>query len=247
MKILIVTVAGMATRFSESVGYDCLKCLYQSNTFPEALLPRLLRQASAVDRIIIVGGFRYSELCEKVAEQLPHLMYKITLVENKHYADFGSAYSLYLGLRAAMEYPFDHLIFAEGDLFLDGESFERIVNADTDVVTINSDPVVANKSVAFYYDTQEKLHYIYDTAHHALRIAEPFLGIYNSGQVWKFCRPELLRSTVKMISDQEWEGTNLILVQKYFGNMKKRDYLLLPFRKWINCNTAEDLLKILEE
>lgn len=28
MRVLIITCAGMSTRFSKSVGYNCLKCIY---------------------------------------------------------------------------------------------------------------------------------------------------------------------------------------------------------------------------
>ena len=62
MKILVVTVAGMARRFSESVGKDFLKCLYYKENPREALLFQMLRQASSFDRYIIVGGFLFEEL-----------------------------------------------------------------------------------------------------------------------------------------------------------------------------------------
>lgn len=244
MRALIVTVAGMARRFSESVGYDCLKCMYQDENFPEGLLPRLLRQAAAFDRIVLVGGFLYGELCEKVAAQLPQLMHKITFVKNPHYSDYGSGYSLYLGLCAVIGEPFDEVIFAEGDLYLDSESFARVVCANADVITTSPEPILANKAVAFYYDTRKMLHYIYDTAHQALEIKEPFLGIFNSGQVWKFYRPELLRRTVKAVSDEEWKGTNLVLVQRYFETLAEGEYELIPFKTWVNCNTVDDLIKI---
>lgn len=244
MKVLIVTVAGMARRFAESVGHDCLKCMYQSEAFPEGLLPRLLGQAAAVDRVVLVGGFLYRELCETVAARLPQLLPRITFVENTHYSDYGSGYSLYLGLRAAMEGPFDEIVFAEGDLYLDSESFGKVLQADTDVITMSPDPIFANKAVVFYYDARKMLHYLYDTAHQALEIREPFLGVFNSGQVWKFHQPDRVRRAVEEIPAEEWTGTNLVMIQQYFGGLKEDDYQMIPFRKWINCNTAADFLRI---
>lgn len=57
MKVLIITVAGMSTRFSESVGYPCLKCLYYKQDMKESLLYRFLYEYPEFDRYIIVGGF----------------------------------------------------------------------------------------------------------------------------------------------------------------------------------------------
>lgn len=34
MRILLVTVAGLSSRFSQSVGYPCLKCLYHEEKVP---------------------------------------------------------------------------------------------------------------------------------------------------------------------------------------------------------------------
>ena len=42
MKVLIITVAGMSTRFSQSVGAPCLKCLYHEGRAKDSLLYRML-------------------------------------------------------------------------------------------------------------------------------------------------------------------------------------------------------------
>ena len=62
MKILIVTIAGISSRFSESLGYDCLKCLYYENSFEESLLYRMLHQNEHFDLYVLVGGFQYEKL-----------------------------------------------------------------------------------------------------------------------------------------------------------------------------------------
>lgn len=41
MRILLVTVAGLSSRFSQSVGYPCLKCLYHEGESTRTLLYRL--------------------------------------------------------------------------------------------------------------------------------------------------------------------------------------------------------------
>ena len=58
MKVLIITVAGMSTRFSQSVGAPCLKCLYHEGRAKDSLLYRMLHQDGKFDRYVIVGGVR---------------------------------------------------------------------------------------------------------------------------------------------------------------------------------------------
>ena len=64
MKALIVTVAGMSARFSRSAGEQIIKCLYHTNSMKESLLYTLLDDSSDIDYFIIVGGYRYEELCK---------------------------------------------------------------------------------------------------------------------------------------------------------------------------------------
>lgn len=68
MKALIVTVAGMSARFSRSAGEQIIKCLYHTNSMKESLLYTLLNDSSDIDYFIIVGGYRYEELCKTVRE-----------------------------------------------------------------------------------------------------------------------------------------------------------------------------------
>lgn len=244
MKILILTVAGMATRFSRSVGYDCLKCVYYPNNIRESLLYRMLHQPVPFDKYIIVGGYKYEELRKILEEQFDDLAERVILVNNPHYAEYGSGYSLFCGLREAMRFDFGQIVFAEGDLFVDTETFVRVCHSPNNVITSNREPILASKAVVFYYNAQNKIHYLYDTGHDLLSVNEPFRAIYNSGQIWKFADPVRLRQLYRQMAMDDWKGTNLILVEKYFGPLNQDEYELLQFIKWVNCNTISDFKDI---
>lgn len=244
MKILIVTVAGLSSRFSESLGYTCLKCLYHEKGIEESLLYRMLHQDVDFDYYIVVGGFRYEDLEAAVGQDFPDLRDKILLVRNLHYADYGSGYSLYLGLKKLLEMDFEEAVFAEGDLYVDRECFRRIYNSPSNVITCSREDILACKAVAYYFDQNYGIHYIYDTAHGSLEIKEPFLGIFNSGQIWKFADAVHLRQSFESLSEKEWQGTNLVFIQRYFGTLEKHEYSVVTFDKWINCNTISDYKKI---
>lgn len=244
MKILIITVAGMSTRFSQSVGYPCLKCLYHENDPKESLLYRLLHQGVEFDRYIIVGGFLYEELEAALEENFQELRDRIILVKNDHYADFGSCYSLYLALWRIRDMDYDEVIFAEGDLYVDRESFRSVCESPKDVITCCREPILADRSVAFYFDCSCGIHYLYDTGHNRLEIREPFLGIFNSGQIWKFADASRLKEVTASIGREEWKGTNLVPIQKYFGASGLDACHLITFEEWINCNTVSDYRRI---
>lgn len=245
MKILLITVAGLSSRFSQSLGRQSLKCIYFETDIRESLLYRMLNQPVTFDKYIIVGGFMFDELAAALkGTAFDEFRDKIILVENEQYAVYGSGYSLYRGLEAAAAIPFDELVFAEGDLYVDGESFASVCAAGKNVLTRNNEPILASSSVAFYYDLQYGIHYIYDTSHSALVVKEPFQGIFNSGQIWKFAQPERLTAVMEQMSAADWQGTNLELVQRYFGGLSKDCYEMVALKKWINCNTVADYNKI---
>ena len=237
MKVLLVTVAGLSSRFSQSVGYPCLKCLYHTQNHKDSMLYRLIHMYD-FDRCIIVGGYRYKELSKAIEAGFGENVGKILLVENTKYAEYGSGYSLYLGLLEALKLEMTELVFAEGDLLVDQKTFEELCEASTDVLTVNRNSILADKSVACYLDLQGRIHYIYDTNHNYLEIKEPFTAIYNSGQIWKFSQPELLRRIVSTMKREMWYGTNLVLVQSYFSESTRVE--IMTFKKWINCNTVQD-------
>lgn len=237
MKVLIVTVAGLSSRFSESLGYSCLKCLYHGQGNEDSMLYRLINMYD-FDRYIIVGGYRYEELVKAVEELLGEKRDNILLVENTKYAEYGSGYSLYLGVAEALKLNFSEIVFAEGDLLVDCKTFKEVCETPTDILTVNRDPILANKAVACYVDMNNKIHYIYDTNHTYLEIGEPFAAIYNSGQIWKFAQPELFRRVMASINEDAWKGTNLVLIQSYFSESEKVQ--VMTFEKWVNCNTVQD-------
>ncbi len=243
-RTLVVTVAGMATRFSRSVGRECVKCLYRRGDFSTCLLSRLLRQPVSFDRYVLVGGYRFAELADAVRREFPDLADRLTLVNNLSYARYGSGWSLYCGLREACGEPFDELVFAEGDLYLDPPSFSAVCEAPSDVLTYNREPILADRSVVFYFDLRGRVHYRFDIGHGALRIDEPFTEIRNSGQVWKFADPDRLRTLVREMPESDWQGTNLTLIERYFGGEDRENYRVLPFADWINCNTVSDFDRI---
>lgn len=244
VKILLITVAGLSSRFSKSLGRECLKCLYHERDIRECLLYRMLQQSPFFDKYIIVGGFRFDELKDVLERDFTEFRDKMILVENEKYAEYGSGYSLYAGLKAAFKLEFDELVFAEGDLYVDAGSFGKVCTAKNNVITRNAEPILASKAVAYYFDVQYGIHYIYDTSHSTLEIREPFLGIFNSGQIWKFAQPDKLRETVQKMDAKAWQGTNLELIQRYFGGLDEKEYEMVAFERWVNCNTVDDYKSI---
>lgn len=239
----IITVAGTSTRFRKSIGKDCLKCIYSEKDENDTLLMRQLSMCKSFDEVIIVGGYKFSELEAFVNKYLKEFPVRITLVQNNHYEDYGSGYSLILGIQEAEKLGVNQIVFLEGDLFFDSNTFKTIIENNNNVVTINTDPIEAKKAVAFYINEHGTINYIYDTAHSALSINEPFLGIYNSGQVWKFSDTAKVYKLTSELTQKEIEGTNLVLVQKYFGSLSQEEYQVFRFADWINCNTVEDYRK----
>lgn len=248
MKVFLTTVAGSATRFSESVGKPTVKCIFNREDPKKTLLYHMLTQASSYDYYVVVGGFLIDELESYINTVLPdEFKNKVILVNNEEYAKFGSGWSLFLGLKAALDkfgHDFDELLFAEGDLFVDDESFKAVVDSDSSVITINREAIRANKAVALYYDLDNVPHYIYDTAHGQLAINEPFTAIYNSGQIWKFNDIKLLDKIIRDNDPKIHEGTNLVLINEYFQKMagNKTNIDIIEMETWINCNTVNDFI-----
>lgn len=244
MKALLVTVAGMSTRFSESIGRECLKCIYYNNSISESLLYRLLSQPVDFDYYIIVGGYKFEELSYAIDRYFSDWKDKIVLVKNDYYREKGSGYSLYCGLREAIRLECDEVVFAEGDLYIDSDSFVEIGTSDKNVITCNREPIYSNKAVVYYISSDDKIHYLYDTSHKELFISEPFKAIFNSGQVWKFSDKGLIIDSMKAITDEQWSGTNLIFVEQYFSRINIEYVKVISFEKWVNCNTIADYNKI---
>lgn len=247
MKILLITVAGTSSRFGKSIGRECLKCIYFKNSYKDTLLYKTIFRDETFDKYVIVGGYKFDELKAYADKYLSAVKDKIVLLENERYADYGSGYSLFVGLDYAVKCGFDQLVFAEGDLWVDRQSFKEVSFSAKDVITFNRETIDAQKSVVFYYDTENRVHYIYDTAHNCLEIKQPFMSIYNSGQIWKFTDFNAVKTIINRMSVEDWYGTNLVFIQNYFGGRDKDEYLLAEFKEWYNCNTVEDYNKIAEK
>ena len=248
MRVFLTTVAGSATRFSESIGKPTVKCIYNREDPAKTLLNHMLTQAKDYDLFVVVGGFLINELEDYIYTNLPsEFSEKVMLVNNEQYAEYGSGWSLYLGLDAALKiYGKDitEVLFAEGDLFVDDESFSSVAGTKNSVITINSEAIKANKAVALYYDLENVPHYIYDTAHGQLKIDEPFTAVYNSGQIWKFTDIELLSDLVLNGDPERFTGTNLVLINEYFQKLAKNGETIdiISMKTWINCNTINDFI-----
>lgn len=238
MKYLIITVAGTATRFNRDTQEDTLKCLYYTDDAKFALLPQLLSNCGVYDKYIIVGGYLYEKLEQFVKKELNAYGDKIELVYNEHFQDYGSGYSLYKGIEAVRE--FGEVTFVEGDLYFARETFKQVYDSEKSVITINREPIYSNKAVALYVNAEGKPRYLYDTNHQTLTVPEPFKAIFNSGQMWKFKSSERLHESVNSLSEKQLQGTNLEIVQAYFGELNAEEYDVVTFNEWYNCNTVAD-------
>ncbi|MDE5870848.1 MAG: licC domain protein [Muribaculaceae bacterium] len=239
MRTLIVTVAGTATRFNRDTDEPALKCLYNIGGAKNTLLYQILSKASDFDEFIIVGGYLYGKLEAFVNSELGEFRDRIKLVFNPEYSTFGSGYSLILGIQNSNPQS-DEVIFVEGDLYFDNTDFERIKQSEKNVFTVNHEPITAKKAVVVYENEEGYLRYLYDTSHSYLRITEPFLAVYNSGQVWKFMDIVKLFRVVSELSAEQTKGTNLEIIQGYFGDLKPDQYEMVEFSVWHNCNTVKD-------
>ena len=240
MKSLIITVAGLSSRFNKDLEKPVLKCLYyEDNHWCSLLTMQISRTYELVDEIVIVGGYKYDDLTTFITEHIKDTDNKIKTVFNEHYHDYGSGYSLLKGIDTLSKNT-DEVTFIEGDLFFDTESVETIIESSKDVISVNNEPILSNKAVALYFDAQYYPHYIYDTSHSCLEIHEPFTAIYNSGQMWKFSNPTKLKKVCSELTQKQIEGTNLEIVQRYYGDIDYENLEIVRVEKWYNCNTVND-------
>ena len=217
-----------------------LKCLYYEDTPANSLLSLQVHKTyDLVDEIIVVGGYKYEDLERFIRTEMKDVNHKMKLVYNDHYSDYGSGYSLLKGIEMVSEKA-DEITFIEGDLFFDTDSVEQIINSKKDVISVNNEPILSNKAVALYIDAQNYPHYIYDTSHSCLEIHEPFTAIYNSGQMWKFMNPNRVREICQYLTPEQVQGTNLEIIQYYFGVFEISQLDIVRVNLWFNCNTVSD-------
>ena len=215
MKSLIITVAGMSSRFNKDTKENVLKCLYYEDSPANSLLCQQVHKCyDQIDEIVVVGGYKYEDLECFIRTEMEDVSHKMKLIYNDHYSDYGSGYSLLKGIEVVSEKA-DEITFIEGDLFFDTKSVESIINSPKDVISVNNEPILSNKAVVLYFDSLSFPHYIYDTCHTCLEIHEPFTAIYNSGQMWKFMNPTRVREICQFLTPEQEQGTNLEIIQKY--------------------------------
>lgn len=149
MKVLIVTVAGISSRFNRDTSRNVLKCLYYEDSPTHSLLYQIVCKVLDFERVIIVGGYLYDELVMYAEKYLSNLGPQIELVYNAHYKDYGSGYSLIKGVERVPEVA-NEIIFVEGDLYFDNESFSLVKKSLYDVITVNHEFITSEKAVQFY-------------------------------------------------------------------------------------------------
>lgn len=244
MKIAIITNAGISSRFNEGVPDNLkkLKAIYYENDSKDTLLYHQLLKCSYADKIILVGGYKYENLREYVQTLESGLQSKITMVLNDHFEDLGSGYSLYLGLEEAFKYDPSEVLFVEGDLDIDNDSFERVVSSDKSILTYTYEPIYANKAVVLYKDDADRYRYAFNSSHGMLTIESPFSCILNSGQTWKFTEVDKLKAANAKFYDEAKGDTNLRIIQNYLD--MGVEATIVPLDRWTNCNTRDDYRKI---
>ena len=235
-RALIITVAGTSSRFRKSLGVDVLKATYQENGLPSILETLLAYAEGYFEDIIIVGGYRYQGLEKYITKHYQNK--NITLVYNKEYTK-GSNESLLCGIRA-LNTEYSQVLFVEGDLVIDKASFVSIVNSVSNVITYTTLPITAKTSVIYYFNTELRLKYKYDTEHKSLHIDEPFISVSNSGQIWKFCDFNMLKGIVNSFSKADIDETNLLTISQYFNSIDYNTIEEIQVQKWFNCNTIDD-------
>ena len=251
MKIAIITVAGISSRFNKDVSYDerVLKCLYYEENPQDTLIYRMLEKVSYADEIVIVGGFKFDDLMDYIGEYIPSdIKDKCNLVYNDHFDDLSSGYSLYLGIRESFNISDDisEILFVEGDLDVDMESFENVINSINSVLTTNPQPIYSNKAVVLYQNENDDFVYAFNSDHGLLSINEPFKAIFNSGQIWKFNDMYALKIANDHFKEYLITDTNLGIIQKYFDLIENDKIDVFAFNHWVNCNTRNDY-KIIKE
>ena len=238
---LVLTSAGVSSRFSRSLGREVVKCLYSDGGPEDTILHRQVAAASemGLNPIVVVGGYRFGEVQEFCGRHLAWVG-GLELVKNAEFATTGTLHSLHLGLAAVLGLNVDAVVFAEGDLLFDIDSFRAVATGRKSVVSACPEPITAERSVALYFTLAGRVRYVYDPDHRQLIIPEPFRSIHNSAQVWKFHDLELLRMLGRGVGRERFDETNLGFIQEYFRTVEPDNIELVMFKDWFNCNTITD-------
>lgn len=200
----------------------------------------MFSRISCCEHVIIIGGYGIKRLTSYFETYLSNFTHKTEIIYNPHFEDFGSGYSLYLGIKAAERINASEIIFAEGDLFFSKSDFRKVALNNSDVITVNNVPIESGKAVLTYEDLSKHMKYVYDAKHEELNINEPFRAVYNSAQIWKFKYPLLLYESNEKLSGLQQTATNLVIIGDYFSKMTKDKISIITMNTWINCNTMKD-------
>ena len=238
-------MAGISSRFNKDVPEEdkILKCLYNEENPCDTLIYRMLEKTGYADKIVIVGGYKCDDSVNYIDNNLPEdLKDKILTVYNDHFSDLSSGYSLYLGIKESLDNftDIDEILFVEGDLDIDTESFNKVAKSNNNVLTFNYEPIYSNKAVVLYQNENDEYHYLFNSDHGLLSLDEPFKAIFNSGQTWKFKDMEMLKIANDNFHENIIEDTNLGIIQKYFDLVENDTIDIIGLRHWVNCNTRED-------
>lgn len=248
MKTAIITIAGLSSRFNQGLASNehKLKAIYHEGNERDTLLYHMLERLDDAGLIILVAGYKAKDLLDYTANVLPHEMQKrVLVVINEHFEDWSSGYSLFIGINEALKYGPDSILFAEGDLDVDDETFSAINYSEKSVITCNHDIIHSNKAVIGYRDERGYYNYAFNASHGLVSIDGPFSMLFNSGQIWKFTNMKLLKEVNDKFEKTKKTGTNLVIVADYFAKEVPEKIEFVDFKRWVNCNTREDYRKIL--
>lgn len=248
MKAAIITIAGLSSRFNQGLSESShkLKAIYHEGSPKDTLLFHMLSRLEDMDRIVLVAGYKADELNEYLDSELSHeIRDKVSVVFNDHYYDWASGYSLYIGVKEALKYGPDTVLFAEGDLDVADDEFAKVIESPLSVITCNHEIIRSKKAVIGYCDANKVYKYVFSASHGLVSVDEPFSLLFNSGQIWKFTDMTLLDEANKSFEKHKEDGTNLLIVGGYFAKKNYEDVELVVFDRWVNCNTREDYREIL--
>ena len=249
MKAAIITIAGVSSRFNQGMPEEkkCHKAIYYEQDRRDTLLYNLLEKCCYADKIVVVVGYKQADIIAYCHDLQKKWQDKMIFVYNEHFTDLGSGYSLYLGIEELrkMHDCWEDVLFVEGDLDIDRESFTRVIEAGKSVLTYSYEPIYANKAVVLYQDGEGFYHYAFNRSHGLLRIDEPFYLLLNSGQLWKFTDWEKLQKANDRFLRECKGESNLGIIRFYVESCNGDSFTLIPLKRWTNCNTREDYKQIL--
>ncbi len=87
MRILIITVAGVASRFNADLIEPIPKCIYSEGDKTDSILYRLISRADCADKIIVVGGYMYENILSYAKDMLRDFSDRLEFVYNPHFKD----------------------------------------------------------------------------------------------------------------------------------------------------------------